>query len=227
MEVLYTKFGGKLLSQYWDEYMDLLPYDLKEQNARYMRWEDRHAHLFGKLLLVEGFRKYGFGHTLLSELKYNNFGKPYLNNNIGFNISHSGEYVVCAIGKDMRMGIDIEKIKDINLSDFEYVMTHQQWKHIHAATDSLKTFFQYWTIKESVVKADSRGLSIPLIDIHVNNNIVKYEGQIWYLKELNLDTNLSACLAISTQNPVISLIKIDFWDESMISHNSSNMGLFT
>ncbi|WP_322020474.1 4'-phosphopantetheinyl transferase family protein [Clostridium butyricum] len=46
------------------------------------------------------------------QFKRTNYGKPYLDNtlNFHFNISHSGDYVVCAIDKNI-IGIDIEEKK--------------------------------------------------------------------------------------------------------------------
>ncbi len=48
----------------------------------------------------------------------NHYGKPYLNGypNYYFNISHSGEFVVCAISNNP-VGIDIEQIKQIEYEE--------------------------------------------------------------------------------------------------------------
>ena len=79
---------------------------------KYRRWQDAHAYLYGKLLLKEAISQLGFDHSLefMQKTKY---GKPYFkNNDFGFNISHSGEYIVCVISTDEKqnLGIDIEEI---------------------------------------------------------------------------------------------------------------------
>src|ERR1044072_4992363 len=139
-----------------------MPEPLQEKNLKYLRWQDRHAHLFGKMLLGEALQKFGLDSTCLHTLQYNEYDRPYIPGDIDFNISHAGEYVLCAIGRNVRLGIDIEKIHAVDFSDFENVMTDEQWKIIKNNDNPLKTFFSYWAIKESVIKADSRGLSIPL-----------------------------------------------------------------
>ncbi len=108
---------------------------------------------------------------------YNNYDRPYINDIIDFNIYHSGNYVVCAIGQDLKHGIDIEKVQDIDFKNFKKVMTDMQWQDIIRSKSPGSAFFKYWTIKESVIKTDSRGLSIPLLDIHVENNKVIYDNQ--------------------------------------------------
>lgn len=47
---------------------------------------------------------------------HNDYGKPYFKDfeKINFNISHSGEYVVCCFS-DKEIGVDIEKIRNHNI----------------------------------------------------------------------------------------------------------------
>lgn len=188
-----------------------MPISIQEKNSKYRRWQDRHLHLFGKLLLLSGLKDYGYSISILDEIKFNQYSRPYVDGNIDFNISHSGEYVICAIGKGLRLGIDIEEIIEINLNDFRQVMTYEQWYDIIDSKDPIRSFFKYWTIKESVIKADSRGLSIPLLDIHVNNDEVFYEDKMWYLKNLNFINQYCATLATNKQDVIVELRYIDFY----------------
>lgn len=210
--VYFTKFTQKLPRYLWDRYIDILPNEIKEKNSHFMRWQDRHSHLFGKLLLVEGLQYFGYGRNELVKLKYNEYDKPYLENDIDFNISHSGKYVLCAIGRNLKLGVDIEGIKEIDFSDFKKVMTHDQWHDINRSDDPTKTFFKYWTIKESIIKADSRGLSVPLLNIHVDGNSVHLDGKTWYLYDLKVDEEYSTCLTTDKKNITIEMIEKDFWE---------------
>lgn len=208
--IFYTKFEKELPPEIYDELLDLLPNDLKLKNSRYVRWQDRHAHLFGKLLLIEGIRLFGYSETELYNIEYNKFDRPFLNENFDFNISHSGEYVIFAITKKAHLGIDIEQIRKIEFSDFLDVMSAEQWQEINKSSNSDETFFRYWTIKESVIKADSRGLSIPLQELHVQDNKVYYDNRVWHINRLSLDSEYSACLATNVENVDISFKYIDF-----------------
>ncbi len=211
IHVYYTKFNQQLPGYLLNQYLTQLPNNLQEKNLRYRRWQDQHSHLFGKLLLLNGLKNFGYKDDVLHEIRYNQYSRPFIDGDIDFNISHSGEYVICVLGKGIRLGVDIEEIKEINFDDFKQVMTSGQWQDIMDSPYSMRSFFWYWTIKESVIKADSRGLSIPLLDIHVQGNKVYYDNQIWYLKDLELDIRYSAFLAINRSDVTFETRYIDFY----------------
>ena len=210
IQVYYTRFNNQLSNILYDYYLNLLPLSLQLKNAKYRRWQDRHSHLFGKLLLIEGLKNYGYTAEVLNNLKYNEYNRPFIDPQIDFNISHSGEFVICAIGKDVRLGVDIEQIAKINFDDFCNVMTPEQWNDILFSEDSLRSFFNYWTIKESVLKGDGRGISIPLTDIHIVENRVRYDNQIWHLKNLYFDENYCATLARNNIDVDIKMNYLEF-----------------
>ena len=214
IRVLYTRFNQKLPGNFFNQYLTQLPTGLQGKNLRYHRWQDQHSHLFGKLLLLAGLKNYGYADDILNGIQYNQYSRPFIDGNIDFNISHSGEYVLCAIGKDLRLGVDVEEIKEINFDDYRKVMTPEQWQNILSATNPTRSFFKFWTIKESVIKADSRGLSISLLDIHVKENKVRYDNQTWYLKVLQLDKDYFACLATNKEHVDISLHYVNFFENN-------------
>jgi 4'-phosphopantetheinyl transferase len=212
VQILYTKFNKEQSDSSFEEYLSLLPQTLQEKNRKYRRWQDRHSNLFGKLLLLKGLNDYGFSNNVLCKLQYNKHSRPYIDGNVDFNISHSGEYVVCVIGEGIKLGVDIEEIKDIDFSDFKKVMTDEQWREINHTQNPMESFFRYWTIKESVIKADSRGLSIPLLDIYIDVDKVDYEGQKWYLKELKIDKKYSSYLAINSPDTTLEIKEVDYYN---------------
>ena len=97
-------------------------------------------------------------------------GKPYVKNlNIEFNISHSADLVVCVI--DTRpVGVDIEKIRSIDLNTAKHIFTQKEIAYIvgkesierdyNTCVDEtvLKRFFELWTKKESYGKCVGEGL---------------------------------------------------------------------
>ncbi|RAJ11149.1 phosphopantetheine--protein transferase-like protein [Chitinophaga skermanii] len=116
------------------------------------------ASLAGKAML----KKYCYMHS--KQLRKDKYGRPYLlNSPIDFNISHAGDLVVLLVS-DRKIGVDVEKISPIALDDFEQVFTQQEWQIIGK---DLNLFYRYWTIKEAVMKADGRGMHIPLQSIHI------------------------------------------------------------
>ena len=95
--------------------------------------------------------------------KYNKQGKPYLEDigNIKFNISHSGEYVICLVSND-EVGCDIEEIKDINLNIANKFFYNTEYTNIFNSSNKIDTFYRYWTLKESFIKSVGLGLSLDL-----------------------------------------------------------------
>jgi 4'-phosphopantetheinyl transferase len=205
VHILYTRLGEQLPPDMYARYWRLFPEFCAIRNARYKHWQDRQLNLLGLLLLRHGLKLVGLNERCLKDLSYNRFGKPFISENIHFNISHSGEYVICGIADNMRLGIDIEQIKPLSFADVKPVMTAEQWELVSGSTDPLRTFYTYWTWKESIVKADGRGLSLPIDEIAVDERPVKYDNDNWYVSELHIDKNYAACIALAMQHASCSI----------------------
>ena len=98
-------------------------------------------------------------------------GKPYAKNlDIQFNISHSGNMVVCAVN-NKPIGIDIEEIVPTNLKlakrfcsneELIYLFGHTPKEEDFVYTENKKTltrFFKLWTAKEAYGKYIGNGLA--------------------------------------------------------------------
>ena len=89
MQVVYTKIHYELPAQQWNDLIQILPADMQERNARYVRWQDRHAHLFARLLLLEGGRSHGLTPDCLTRFQYTPHARPFIDGGLDFNFSHS------------------------------------------------------------------------------------------------------------------------------------------
>ncbi len=210
MEIFYTKFEDKLDHKKLNYYLKYLPSSMRADILKYQLPIDIQGRLFGKLLLKIIFENFYNNQDILYQLKYNQYGRPYIpDSRIDFSISHSGEYTAVAISNGFPIGIDIEKIKEIPINDFKPEFTENEWKEILISTDPLKTFYAYWTKKESTAKADGRGLSIPLNEIIIKDAIsILYEKQ-WHLYEINITPDYMIHIA-SEQKDLINVYCITF-----------------
>lgn len=88
-------------------------------------------------------------------------GKPYLQNNsdIFFNLSHSGDYVLCGIAV-RQIGVDIQKRHDKDVSGVK--------EKIHNAQDKDEDFFLLFSTKEAFCKCTGEGLQRDLSHIAVD-----------------------------------------------------------
>jgi len=137
----------------------------KERILRYRRFEDAERSLVGDLLARYAICK-SFG-VRNDELVFgrNEHGKPLLIKPAGhyFNISHAGEWVACALA-DRPVGIDIELIKPLDYRLAEGFCTQEEYLLLLQQPEEtrLNYFYRLWTRKESYLKADRRGLRLPL-----------------------------------------------------------------
>ncbi len=91
--------------------------------------------------------------------RYGENGKPYLEDeNIFFNISHSGHYVVCCFSSG-EIGCDIEKVKEFKPSIPKRFFTEKEAKSIEECRERERVFTRLWTLKESILKKDGTGIT--------------------------------------------------------------------
>ena len=106
--------------------------------------------------LKEVLKKY----NVKSKIITNEYGKPYLENNeLYFNISHSGDYTVIAVG-DSEIGVDIQKLS----YKPKVIKRFYNEKEKELATNEIE-FTKIWTIKEAYVKKIGIGLGYGLENV--------------------------------------------------------------
>lgn len=88
--------------------------------------------------------------------EYNKNGKPFIKGvaSFNFNISHSGEYIACAMSSKT-VGCDIQKKNPCDISMGNVIFTPKESQEIHSIDD----FYKMWTLKEALLKAIGIGLS--------------------------------------------------------------------
>ena len=196
IHILFTFCNHKLDHTAFEQHLRRIPESMQRRIRKYRRWEDAHCGLFGKILLIEGLKKYHISEEKLEEILYTEYSRPYLNEAVDFNISHSGTGVVCALSKNGRVGIDIEEIKPLDLSDFKRQFTDQELSLMREAKDTYHEFYLWWTRKEAIIKADGQGLSIPLKKINFQNpGRAEVKGRSWNIREIHLHKQYCCHLA--------------------------------
>ena len=162
----------------------VLPEKMHERANRYKFERDAYNFVLGRLLLKIGLEEHGkidqFEH-----IEYKESGKPFLKD-VFFNISHTDNLVVCALSTDGEIGIDVEKVKQVKLDDFEPWFTIREWKEINNASLPLQKFYWYWTRKESVLKALGVNLSyLHEIEIDATKDHFIENEKKWFIKDLD------------------------------------------
>lgn len=93
-------------------------------------------------------------------------------NNVYFNVSHSGDWIVLAVDSSGEVGVDVECMqRDLNCLELAERFFHpQEYAALLALPDKLQrqSFFYTWVCKEAVLKCDGRGISYGLDSFIVN-----------------------------------------------------------
>lgn len=151
------------------------------------------------------------------------FGKPSLLNrdDLFFNIAHSGHWVAAAFDCGV-IGIDVESMREIDLSIAERFFSKKEYDALMIKVpDQQRSFFyDLWTLKESYIKAEGKGLSIPLdsfcftIDINGLIHFELFSGEskrTYFFKQYPLEPQYKCAVCSSTGIFPQELTIID-WD---------------
>lgn len=160
------------------ELTSLLTYVSDESQKRILQFfhlADAYRTLVGELLIKHVLYKQTGKRVKDITIGKNAYGKPYFPDypSIQFNISHSGDFVVCAVN-DQQVGIDVEKVKAFDLCMAKQLFTEFEYWEILAAENKSLACYDFWTMKESYVKALGKGLAIPLHSFRVKKTKVDH-----------------------------------------------------
>lgn len=127
-----------------------------------------------ELALIKTVKHFYPNDSLPIEYRRSEHGKPYLCNHtaLHINISHSGNYAVCA-ASDCPIGVDLQQIRKVNFNICKKYFTSDE--QLYVGCDEQR-FFEIWSKKESRVKATGTGITIPLNSFSVldNNDTFKF-----------------------------------------------------
>lgn len=143
---------------------------------------DRKLSLYGEILVRRYISKtLGISNSNII-FETNSYGKPYLKGypDFHFNISHTRNAVAVAFS-EFEIGIDIEKIRDVDLRIAKRFFFGAEWEYIVSMEDKNRAFFEVWTKKEAYIKYQGKGLSIPLRSFDVFSDAMP----VFFTAELN------------------------------------------
>lgn len=194
VEIRYISCPEKFDDLLFNKLLAILPEDLSRRILKYTRWQDAYACLLGRLLLQTLSEKMQIG-LCLQDIKYTAFGRPFYIDTVDFNISHSGSFVVIVMSKNHRVGIDIELVTPLEIQDFQSQFREEEWTDIVNSPDIYTRFYYYWTAKEALVKAQGKGLSIPLRDVIVKHGVAEIENVPWFYYKIDISENYAVHMA--------------------------------
>jgi 4'-phosphopantetheinyl transferase len=154
------------------EYRALLNPAEKEQQSRFYFARDRLRYLVTRALVRTVLSRYLPIHPRDWMFSTNAYGCPKIANAeakeecISFNISHTHSLIVLGVTRHRALGVDVENVeaREALLDIADRFFAPQEVAALNAvpAQQQQYRFFEYWTFKESYIKARRMGLSLPL-----------------------------------------------------------------
>lgn len=149
------------------------------------------------------------------------WGKPYLVDypQINFNLSHSGEYVCCAVA-GFAVGVDVQRhqtVKD-GLARRFFSMEDNQLLAGLNESEKRELFFRIWSIRESYVKFTGKGLGQGLAGFKIDwkNQVIQNAGKepFAYFEEKRDLKGYSMCVCGQEKAPELRWIQMEFGERN-------------
>jgi len=209
-----------------DRYRSVISEKEKRKVNKYVFEKDKHNSLVTRALLRFVLSACTGHDPERFEFIENKYGKPDLKPGIvtvpvKFNLSHSSGVTACALALNNEIGMDIEDYRrkiDLSLADRFFSRSESEYVKRCPEKDRQEVFFDFWTLKESYIKARGMGLSIGLdkfsfeIDqemcIHFDESLNDFSDQ-WRFFRFSPVENYKA--AISIQSALKNSLKLNIF----------------
>jgi 4'-phosphopantetheinyl transferase len=152
-------------------YRALLPPDEIERGDRFWQPDDRARFLIARATVRTMLSQYTAMHPRDWRFRIEQYGRPEVAElppgapDLRFNLSHTNGLVACAVTIGRDVGIDVEHVHRRLTHDVpERFFSAQEVIDLRALPEAEQAlvFFDYWTLKESYIKARGLGLALPL-----------------------------------------------------------------
>jgi 4'-phosphopantetheinyl transferase len=97
-------------------------------------------------------------------------GRPFIKepvcaHGLAFSVSHTADMIVCAVGFNLALGIDVERLRGTTsmMESAELTFAPNELASLRTLppADQPERFLQHWTLKEAYAKARGLGLALP------------------------------------------------------------------
>jgi 4'-phosphopantetheinyl transferase len=154
------------------DYRRLLVEEERQKQARFHFARDRHRYLITRALVRTVLSRYAAVTPQDWRFTEDAYRRPQIVNDhaaarrISFNVSHTRSLVVLGVSCERALGVDTEdvQIRRADLEIADHYFSADEVTQLRATLPELQQarFFEYWTLKESYIKARGLGLSLPL-----------------------------------------------------------------
>jgi len=176
-------------------YSTLLTSTETAKQQRYKFAKDRHDALITRAFVRDLLSYYADVAPQDWQFEKGNKDKPEVINcplPLRFNISHTKNLIICAVTLEDDIGCDVENTGRNNnvlaIAERYFSSTEIDELFVLPEAQQRNRFFDYWTLKESYIKAWGLGLAIPLADFsfEINDTEHNHNGLFSIKQDINL-----------------------------------------
>jgi 4'-phosphopantetheinyl transferase len=153
-------------------YRGLLTPEERQKETRFYFARDQHRYLITRALVRTVLSRYAAVRPHEWRFTPDQYGRPQIVNDdctarqISFNLSHTDRLVVLGVTSERALGVDTEHVRarraDLQVAEHFFAAAEVAQLRATPAESQHGRFFEYWTLKESYIKARGLGLSLPL-----------------------------------------------------------------
>lgn len=176
IDIWLTHYGDIVDDRHLDSLRPLLTADEASQERRFYFADDRKRYLVTRAMVRKVLSRYVPIEPERWAFSTNDYGRPRIAEeiassqpharNLVFNISHTRGLIALAITRGRDLGVDVENTaaRRLSLDVARAYFSPSEVEDLFRAPPDLQQdrFFEYWTFKESYIKARGMGLSLPL-----------------------------------------------------------------
>lgn len=144
----------------------------REQEKRFHFARDRRRYLVTRALVRSVLSRYEPIEPQRWCFTNNAYGRPEIvdeqarNRGLSFNISHTHSLIALGVTRHCSLGVDVENFRarevSLDVANRYFAPPEVEALNQLPADEQQYRFFEYWTFKESYIKARGMGLSLPL-----------------------------------------------------------------
>ncbi len=216
MKIFKIRSRNPLGDRMFFSLLGLIEEEERKRILHYRFWQDRQRSLLGHLLSRYAVMKeYNLTNKDI-RIRRHTYGKPYIKDysQIHYNISHSGEWIVCAVDSSI-VGIDVQEHRGAKSSLAKYYFSPREQNYLFSLGKDKQSvaFYNLWSMKEAYIKATGRGLSQPLDKFSIVQegenfcSVVEKEKK-YFLRQYKIENGYSLAVCSQTRWFCSSLIEL-------------------
>ncbi len=199
--VLSAKLNEELLRESPHLLLRYLPPRFRSDVLKYKRKRKQWLSFTGKLLLAQGLNILEKKKLMKKAISYTAAKRPYLDDQLDFNISHSNDRVICVIAPNNKIGVDLQEKGNFRIAETAHLYFDQETQKQIAA--ERLNLIELWCRAEAFSKAIGTGLDQEIKNYNVLEASTIRENVRWNFFRIPVDPSFECVMVTDEIHPTV------------------------